>query len=767
MQKDALNNVHISAEQVLITPEELKNQFPLSADDENEIATARNTIANILQGRDHRLLVVCGPCSIHDPDAALDYARRLKTLAADLSDQLYIVMRVYFEKPRTTVGWKGLINDPYMDDSFRVDEGMAKARELLMLPRTDFDKLYKRAPHIYTNLEIAVRSRRLARRLMFKWLRPDEVVYFLARKHRIVLYQSMLAPGASLVVPLGLFYVWFSVVPNLLIGLLALLSFAAVAGWLIWRVIDWGNDYYIVTNQRVVYREKVVGVYDSRQESPLNTIASVGLEANQIGKILDYGNVIIRTFVGKIVFANVDHPAQAAKMIEEYWNRTKEFAMAVEKEAMKNAIRRQLGIPVPEKKKPDLVPPVQQPPPPRRRKRRFSLLRLLGGHPAMEVSVVAAHSQAGTPVADLFPNLVGDRVFDTVDADHLGELQCGRKPSRHPGEAEECDLTEAREFNLMFETTIGPVHEAGSTVYLRPETAQGIFLDFKTTLQYARRKPPFGIAQVGKSFRNEITPGNFVFRTREFEQMEMEFFVEPGTDEEWHQYWIDARMDWYVDLGIRRENLRIREHDEDELSHYAKRTVDIEYYFPDASMGWSELEGLANRTDFDLKAHEKHSGQDLTYYDQERDVRYHPYVIEPAAGATRATLAFLFDAYRVEQAPDAKGEMQERIVLKLDKRLAPYKVAVLPLSKKDTLTPTAKEVFDLLKARWMVEYDETQSIGRRYRRQDEIGTPYCVTVAFDTLEARAVTVRDRDSMHQDRVTIDRLEAYLAERLPGY
>ncbi|MEX1164121.1 MAG: glycine--tRNA ligase, partial [Nitriliruptor sp.] len=251
---------------------------------------------------------------------------------------------------------------------------------------------------------------------------------------------------------------------------------------------------------------------------------------------------------------------------------------------------------------------------------------------------------------------------------------------------------------------------------------------------------------------------------REFEQMEMEFFVEPGTDEDWHQYWIDARMDWYTDLGIRRENLRIREHDEDELSHYAKRTVDVEYYFPDGSMGWSELEGLANRTDFDLKAHSEASGKDLTYFDQAGDRRYTPYVIEPAAGATRATLAFLFDAYRVEQAPDAKGQMQERTVLKLDKRLAPYKVAVLPLSKKDELTPVAREVFDAVKVEWMADYDETQAIGRRYRRQDEIGTPYCVTVDFDTIEDRAVTVRDRDTMAQDRVSIDRLVGYLSERL---
>ncbi len=353
--------------------------------------------------------------------------------------------------------------------------------------------------------------------------------------------------------------------------------------------------------------------------------------------------------------------------------------------------------------------------------------------------------------------------------DHLRETQLGGERVEGTLTCPACgkqELGDPKNFNLMFKTNMGPIESSGSTVWMRPETAQGMFVNFPIVQRTSRKKPPFGIAQMGKSFRNEITPGNFVFRTREFEQMEMEYFVEPGTDEDWHQYWIDARMDWYADLGIRRENLRIREHEDDELSHYAKRTVDVEYYFPDASMGGSELEGLANRTDFDLKAHQEASGQDLTYFDQVAGERYHPYVIEPAAGATRATLAFLFDAYRVEEAPDAKGEMQSRTVLKLDPRLSPYKVAVLPLSKKDTLTPAAKEVFDIVKQRWMCEYDETQSIGRRYRRQDEIGTPYCVTVDFDSLEDRAVTVRDRDTMSQDRVAIDRLESYLIERLPG-
>lgn len=327
-------------------------------------------------------------------------------------------------------------------------------------------------------------------------------------------------------------------------------------------------------------------------------------------------------------------------------------------------------------------------------------------------------------------------------------------------------LTDPKNFNLMFKTHAGPIADDQNVVWLRPETAQGMFVDFVTIQRTARMKVPFGIAQMGKSFRNEITPGNFVFRTREFEQMELEFFVEPGSDEQWHQYWIDARMDWYRGLGIRDENLRLREHGPDEMSHYAKRTVDIEYFFPDASMGWSELEGIANRTDFDLKAHEAGSGQDLRYYDQVADKRYHPYVIEPAAGATRATLAFLYDAYRVETAPDADGVEQSRVVLKLDPRLAPYKVAVLPLSKKAELTPVAEKVFTSLSETWMCEYDETQSIGRRYRRQDEIGTPFCVTVDFDTLVDQAVTVRDRDSMVQDRVSIDQLTRYLSERLVG-
>ncbi len=323
-------------------------------------------------------------------------------------------------------------------------------------------------------------------------------------------------------------------------------------------------------------------------------------------------------------------------------------------------------------------------------------------------------------------------------------------------------FTDPRNFNLMFKSYMGPVEDEGNVVYLRPETAQGMFVDFTTVQAASRKKLPFGIAQIGKSFRNEITPGNFIYRTREFEQMEMEFFCVPGTDEEWHEYWIEQRMSWYTGLGIRAENLRIREHEQDELSHYSKRTVDVEYAFPFTD--WGELEGIANRTDFDLKAHEKHSGQDLRYFDQEKNEHFHPYVIEPAAGVDRAALAFLVDAYTVEEAPNAKGEMEKRTVLKLHKDLAPIKVAVLPLSRNEKLVPKAREVFDLLKGTWMCDYDDAGSIGRRYRRQDEVGTPFCVTVDFDSLDDNAVTVRDRDTMTQDRLPIPEIAGHLRIRM---
>jgi glycyl-tRNA synthetase len=306
-------------------------------------------------------------------------------------------------------------------------------------------------------------------------------------------------------------------------------------------------------------------------------------------------------------------------------------------------------------------------------------------------------------------------------------------------------FTEARHFNLMFKTFAGPVEGAGAEVYLRPETAQGMFVDFKAVLETSRKRPPFGIAQVGKSFRNEITPGNFVFRTREFEQMEMEYFVPPDEAATWFEYWCRERMAWYADLGMPPELLRLRAHDADELSHYSSATSDVEFLFP---WGWDELEGIANRGDFDLTQHARASGERLEYFDQATNERYVPHVVEPAAGATRTAMAFLMAAYDEEE---VRGE--QRTVLRLHPRLAPNKVAVLPLSRKDELVPVAKEVFDLLAPHYQCDYDETQAIGRRYRRQDEIGTPLCVTVDFDTIEDRAVTVRERDSMEQVRVPI--------------
>ena len=317
-------------------------------------------------------------------------------------------------------------------------------------------------------------------------------------------------------------------------------------------------------------------------------------------------------------------------------------------------------------------------------------------------------------------------------------------------------FTEARQFNLMFKTFAGPVDGAGAEVYLRPETAQGMFVDFANVLQSSRKKPPFGIAQVGKSFRNEITPGNFVFRTREFEQMEMEFFVPPEEAPQWYEYWCNERFQWYIDLGIPEAKLRLRPHDEDELSHYSSGTSDVEFAFP---WGWDELEGIANRGDYDLTQHQQASGEKLDYFDQTTNTRYTPHVIEPAAGATRTMMAFLLAAYDEE---DVRGET--RVVLRLHHRLAPYKVAVLPLSKKETLTPIARQVLASLQPHWMTDYDETQAIGRRYRRQDELGTPFCVTVDFDSLEDHAVTVRERDSMAQERIAIAEVTDYLRERL---
>ncbi|MCP3853866.1 MAG: glycine--tRNA ligase [Actinomycetia bacterium] len=334
--------------------------------------------------------------------------------------------------------------------------------------------------------------------------------------------------------------------------------------------------------------------------------------------------------------------------------------------------------------------------------------------------------------------------------DHLDD------PDTCPTCGEEGTLTEARQFNLMFQTHAGPVADSAAEVYLRPETAQGMFVNFANVLNTSRKKPPFGIAQIGKSFRNEITPGGFVFRTREFEQMELEFFVPPEESEEWYRYWCQERLNWYVGLGISESMLRLRPHDADELSHYSSGTSDVEFLFP---WGWGELEGIANRGDYDLTQHAQHSGERLDYFDQERNERYVPHVIEPAAGATRSMMAFLMAAYDEEEVNE-----DTRVVLRLHPDLAPYKIAVLPLSKKETLTPLAQSIFDELKTRWMTDYDQTQAIGRRYRRQDELGTPYCVTVDFDSLDDDAVTIRERDSMEQVRIPVSGLVDWFREHL---
>lgn len=316
-------------------------------------------------------------------------------------------------------------------------------------------------------------------------------------------------------------------------------------------------------------------------------------------------------------------------------------------------------------------------------------------------------------------------------------------------------LTEPRMFNLMFKTFMGPVESDANTVYLRPETAQGIFVNFDNVMTTTRKKLPFGIAQVGKSFRNEITTGNFIFRTREFEQMELEYFVKPGTDEKWFDYWVKERFNWFVKLGINKEHLKLREHTKEELAHYARGCFDINYLFP---MGWAELEGIANRGDFDLKQHAKHSGKTIDYFDEESNEHYTPYVIEPSSGVDRTVLAILIDSY-VEE--DVKGE--KRIVLKINRELAPVKVAVLPLSRNEKLVPMAREVFDEVKRNFMTQYDDSQSIGRRYRRQDETGTPLCVTIDFDSLEDRQVTIRERDSMEQIRVPVSELISNLRNK----
>ena len=318
-------------------------------------------------------------------------------------------------------------------------------------------------------------------------------------------------------------------------------------------------------------------------------------------------------------------------------------------------------------------------------------------------------------------------------------------------------------FNLMLKTFLGPVEDNASQTYLRPETAQGIFVNFLNVLNSTRKKLPFGIAQIGKAFRNEITVGNFIFRTREFEQMEIEYFVKPGADEEWLDLWVQDCLNWFTSTGISEDNLRVRQHDPNELAHYAKATYDIEYKFP---WGWGEIQGIASRTDYDLKAHSQASGVDLTYFDDDAQEHYHPYVIEPSAGVDRPLLAFLFDAYKEEQAPTVQGKMETRVLLKLHPVIAPVKVAVLPLSRNEKLVPRAREVFNMVNDRFVAQYDDSQSIGRRYRRQDEIGTPVCVTVDFQTVEEDdAVTIRDRDTMEQVRIPIAELLPVLTERLP--
>lgn len=358
-----------------------------------------------------------------------------------------------------------------------------------------------------------------------------------------------------------------------------------------------------------------------------------------------------------------------------------------------------------------------------------------------------------------------DHLFEAYEAEHGHPPANGLADIADPDHPDKVgQWTPIRQFSGLMKTYLGVVDDESGLHYMRPETAQGIFTDFAAVLQTARKKPPFGIGQIGKAFRNEITPGNFIFRTREFEQMEIEFFVEPGTDEEWFQTWIDLCWDWFVDLGIDPTNIRRFEHPKDKLAHYSKRTIDIEYKFEFAGSEWGELMGVANRTDYDLKTHIENSGKDLSYFDQNKNERYVPFVIEPSFGLTRALMAFLVDAYDEEEVPNAKGGTDKRTVLHLDPRLAPVKVAVLPLSRNEALSPLARSLADRLRQRRNVDFDDSGAIGRRYRRQDEIGTPLAVTVDFDSLEDDAVTVRDRDTMKQERIPLEGLDRYLAERL---
>ena len=359
-----------------------------------------------------------------------------------------------------------------------------------------------------------------------------------------------------------------------------------------------------------------------------------------------------------------------------------------------------------------------------------------------------------------------DHLIEAYVAKHGKQPENGLADIRDPETGQEGNWTEPQMFSGLMKTYLGPVDNEEGLHYLRPETAQGIFVNFNNVVTTARKKPPFGIGQIGKAFRNEITPGNFIFRTREFEQMEIEFFTAPEEAQQWFEHWVEACWQWFIDLGIREENMRRFDVPEEDRAHYSAGTIDMEYRFGFQGSEWGELMGVANRTDYDLGSHSKESGTDLKFFDQASGEHYTPYVIEPSFGLTRAMMAFLIDAYRIDQAPNTKGGVDERTVLSLHPRLAPVKAAVLPLSKKEELTPTARELADNLRRRWNIEYDEAGAIGRRYRRQDEIGTPFCITVDFDTLEDKAVTIRERDTMSQERVALDNVEQYLTERLQG-
>ncbi|MCD2262463.1 glycine--tRNA ligase [Dietzia aurantiaca] len=361
--------------------------------------------------------------------------------------------------------------------------------------------------------------------------------------------------------------------------------------------------------------------------------------------------------------------------------------------------------------------------------------------------------------------------------DHLQEAYAAKKKLDDPADAPMSEIacpncgtkgkwTEPQLFSGLVKTYLGPVDNEEGLHYLRPETAQGIFVNYKNVMTTARRKPPFGIGQIGKAFRNEITPGNFIFRTREFEQMEIEFFTKPDEAPEWFDRWVEDCWNWFVDLGIDPDNLRRFDVPQDERAHYSARTIDFEYKFGFQGNEWGELMGIANRTDYDLSQHQKHSGEDLQYFDQATGEKYIPYVIEPSFGLTRSLMAFLVDAYTEDEAPNAKGGVDTRTVLKLDRRLSPFKAAVLPLSRNADLSPKARDLAAQLRKNWNVDFDDAQAIGRRYRRHDEIGTPFCITVDFDTLEDQAVTIRERDTMAQERVAIDQVEGYLAQRLIG-